>query len=445
MDKTFPNNLARLRGGGPAAKESRPDMNPITGNELLNKVGAGLIAAGALLHLKGFSVDALHLAHRNDFGHLYTAAYMAPMGLNFFDPELLLKTAGRIGVPRVNPFVYPPFFALLLIPLRWFAYNGAWMVFTAASYAALLLSLRTLIGIFKRPGEPARLWWGAALTFTAFYDPLARNFAAGQVNTFLLLILCLAWKWILENKPVRAGAILGLGAAFKVTPGFFVLYLVWKRRWRAAGALVFVVLASMGVSLAVLGIEPHLSFLNETRQMAYGSSTWEQFGQHYHVEPHNQAPAALWHRLLTVNPSTNGIADAPGVANTLCYLTAFAVVAALVFKSPPSSPPGAVEFALWTIGPLWLPSLLWDHYFVQMLFALAVAARIALNGGTAALPWAIAGTALLCAPYFYDFPPFKEGLATLAMSVRLYGSAMVFAYLWANMDRAGDTAAAGRR
>ena len=400
-------------------------MNSLTPRRL----GSMLLAVAILFYLKAMVYDVLLFSQRNDFGHLYVGGYAAANGINFFDPRAMLQAAGQLGIPRLNPFVYPPFFALALIPLHWMRADIAWMVFTALSHAAFFLALALLIRSLRRPGEDVLLWWGASLLAASLFDPLQATFMAGQVNTFLLLLFCASWRLWAKGRTGWAGALLGLGAAVKLAPGLFLLYFVRKREWRAAAALVGIVFVSWVLSWMALGGDVHTAFLSEARQMAYGSSTWSQFGQHFHVEPHNQAPSAFWYRLFTHNPSTTGVLDSPMLAKSLSMFSALIVLAGLTRLSSPRQPCDAREWGLWILGMLWLPSLLWDHYFTQALFPLAVGARLILDGHERYAVALAAGAALLAVNFFYDILPFKSGLLTACMSIKLYGSILVGLYL----------------
>ncbi len=404
---------------------------------LLHKFGWWLLAAGMLLYAKNMIYDVFLLSHRNDFGHLYCAGFLAARGGDIFDPQLLLSAAAQNGIERVNPFVYPPFFAIVLIPLSWVPYNSAWLLFNLLSHTAFILAVSCIIGSFRKQHEPAALWWGGLIFVSALFAPMQKTYMAGQMNTFMLLVIAAAWYSCVHQKHYIMGVILGLGAAVKVSPGFFFLYFLYKRNWKAASALLFTLAVCFGISYAYFGQKIHLNFINEVQQMSYGKSTWAQFDQKYHIEPHNQAPSALWYRLLTDNPTTTGIVDAPGTAKALSYFTAVLILAVLIIGSKWNAEANARELALWSFGMLWIPSLMWDHYLIQLLFAIAVGFRIILNGQTCRGWLFFVGMALMGMdyPFHFDYEPFKTGSGVLMMNLKLYGSIMVFLYILRNQDQ----------
>lgn len=400
--------------------------------------GVVLFIIGGVFYLHQQVAYAWQFATLNDFKHLYLAGYLAARGGNFFDAGLMLRTTDFLQIPPgINPFVYPPFFALLLIPLAWLDFQSAWLLFTLASHAAFWIALLTIVSLVRRDESHTAAWLGILTVLAAAFFPLLKNYTAGQMNTFLLLIIALAAYLYHRGAKIQTGLLLGFGASLKVAPAFLLLYFAWKREWRILAAGLTFLAAAFFISLAVLGIEPHLAFLHEVRQMGYGSSTWAQYGQHFHVEPHNQSPSALWYRLLTDNPVTQGIMDSPWLAKAFSYLTAAGIFAFLLAWTPRTDREQFLEeYSMWTLAMLLLPSLMWDHYLVQAVLAIAVMLRLLLEGKTRAALLLGLGLALVLVPTVYDRPSayfeqpiFLQGWATLAMPVKLYGLLMLAVYL----------------
>ncbi len=391
---------------------------------------------GLILLILGFSYyitesvkSGLWFPNQNDFFHLYIAGFLAQRGENFFDINLIRDALQILQLPRANPFVYPPFFAILLIPLSWLPIAQAWLFFLVLSHAAFFAALNLLVKILCPHDDPPVFWWGILVAFSACFVPLFKTYSPGQVNTFFLLIITGSWFAFYQGNKYLTGFLLGLGAAIKVSPIFLLVYFAYKSQWRVVVMGLAAVLVSVMVSWAVLGGEVHQSFLKMVDEMSYGSSTWAEVGMHYHVEPHNQAPSALWYRLFTHNPSTIGIADFPLLAKILSYLTALAVVAILLWRTKRGNSPAITEYSLWSIGMLLIPSLMWDHYLTQMLFAIAVALVVAQREQAKGIVILAIGLTLMAIPYHYDIPLFKNGFMTLLMAIRLYGLLVLARFL----------------
>ncbi|MDP8244147.1 MAG: glycosyltransferase family 87 protein [Candidatus Hinthialibacter antarcticus] len=414
----------------------------------------GLRSLGWLLCIIGFAayvqhqmINTVFVESRNDFKHLYIAGYLAWHGGDMYDSEMMFRSANLLlsddpNTPvAINPFVYPPFFALTLAPMTFLPYDAAWYLFNLFSHVAYLASLALLVRCFRKDPEPETIWWGLLLIFSAAFFPLQRSFWAGQMNTYLLLCLSASAYALHRNKEIQAGFWLGLGAAIKVSPAFLLLFLLYKRKWKGFIAGMILVSASVVVSIAMLGWEVHAEFIHETRQMSYGSSTWANVGQgaQFHIEPHNQAPSAVWYRFLTQSNKSIGIMDAPALAKTMSYLTALLIVSALIMVTRPRRDETQLwEFSLWGVAMLLLPSLMWDHYLVQAMLAFALALRIVF-AGRARLIWLLAIAVWLCmVPYNYWLESRSVGWGVFFAAPKLYGLLCLSLFLLVNPFRVED-------
>ena len=147
------------------------------------------------------------------------------------------------------PFTYPPFAAVLFAPLAlvpgWLA-AALWTGLSAACLAgALVLVLRAL-------GRPAPGWLVVLLAAGALaLEPVWQNFAFGQVNTVLMLVVLVE---VLRPERRWSGVLLGLAAGVKLTPLVLVVLLVLVGRRGAAGRATLVFLGTVLVgTLTVAG------------------------------------------------------------------------------------------------------------------------------------------------------------------------------------------------
>ncbi|WP_329149351.1 glycosyltransferase 87 family protein [Streptomyces sp. NBC_01456] len=142
------------------------------------------------------------------------------------------------------PFTYPPFAALLFLPLgrvAWPVVSGVW---TAASVGALCALVHCCLRLAD-PAAPAVrhrrrvLLWSAALLWT---EPVAVTCAFGQVN---LLLAALVGYAVRRRAAATAGLGVGLAAGVKLVPAVTGLYFLAYRRWSAAGWAAAVFLATV--------------------------------------------------------------------------------------------------------------------------------------------------------------------------------------------------------
>jgi alpha-1,2-mannosyltransferase len=140
-------------------------------------------------------------------------------------------------------FTYPPFAAIVMVPL---APLPAWVaasVWTGASVGALAA---TVLVVRRALDRPAPGWLVALVTCGAFgLEPVWQNLAFGQVNLFLMLA---ALVDLVRPERRWSGMLVGVAAGLKLTPLVFVVLLLLVGRRAAAGraALVFAGTVAVG-------------------------------------------------------------------------------------------------------------------------------------------------------------------------------------------------------
>ncbi|WP_241844811.1 glycosyltransferase 87 family protein, partial [Streptomyces silvensis] len=128
------------------------------------------------------------------------------------------------------PATYPPFAALLFVPTTWLPLAALKAAFLVGNVAFLLLFLHLSCRLAGLPSRPAALCAGAA--FALWLEPVFQTVLFGQIN---LALACLV-LWDLTRAPgaVGRGFAVGVAAGIKLTPAFFILYLLLTRRVREA-------------------------------------------------------------------------------------------------------------------------------------------------------------------------------------------------------------------
>ncbi|MFI9600401.1 glycosyltransferase 87 family protein [Streptomyces sp. NPDC052043] len=158
-------------------------------------------------------------------------------------------------IPRL-PFTYPPFAALVFLPLSrlpWPALVALWQTLSVAALVVVALCAVRLLGP-RAGGRAARrralLWAAAGL----WLEPVRHTLDQGQVN--LLLGAVVLWGLAVPRAAPGRGAGVGLAAAVKLTPAVGGLYLLATRQWRAAAWAVAT--AALATALA-WGVAPRES------------------------------------------------------------------------------------------------------------------------------------------------------------------------------------------
>ncbi|MDP3181827.1 MAG: glycosyltransferase family 87 protein [Desulfobaccales bacterium] len=195
--------------------------------------------------------DRTGLPVGGDFAHYWAAASLALNGqaAAVYDyPRLLTWEQAFFGPELALPFLYPPTFLLMLLPLAFLPYLAALAVWLLPALAGYLLIVRRLAP------HPLSIW----LTL-AFFGTF-QNFIHGQ-NGFLSAVLLGGGLCLLERSPWTAGLLLGLLSYKPHLAALIPVALVAGRRWQALLAMSSSALGLALASILMLGLEVWLAFL----------------------------------------------------------------------------------------------------------------------------------------------------------------------------------------
>lgn len=287
--------------------------------------------------------------------------------------DYFYQAGARIGREPLPPpsFMYPAFCALLLAPLAALPVAAASVVWCAAQVAASCgFVLVVGRGLLRLPGRG--VLGVAVLAVTSF--ALLHNFKWGQVSVLLSLAIAAAAAAALRGRLALAGAVLGVAAAVKYYPAWFVLWFVLQRQWRAVGAFVLVAATCLVVvPAAVLGVDGWLAYDSAVLRAARETGWIEQDFNSQFV-PH-------------VARRIGWLAFGDGAAPTFGAIARWAslpAAAACVLLARRCVRGGQLVLALAALATA-LPFLVttsWPHYFIVLV--MAQAAVFAAAAGPAA-------------------------------------------------------------
>ena len=141
------------------------------------------------------------------------------------------------------PFTYPPLAAIAFSPFAWMGMPVASVVITALTLVVLLVSTTIVLTrldvwaestLLPGPAWVRRVWLAVVIVAPAsiWLEPIASNFAFGQINAVLMTLVIA--DCFPRRTPWPRGLLLGLGIALKLTPAVFLLYFLLRRDNRAA-------------------------------------------------------------------------------------------------------------------------------------------------------------------------------------------------------------------
>ena len=389
-----------------------------------------LIGVGIYKYVDDHILGAYWRMHCNDFKHIYLGAELLVKAGNPYDVKQLFLAAKYHGIENLNPYVYPPFTGLVLGFLTLFPFEKAAHIWFALNHLFFWLSI---IIIFIGLRLPLRLGFVAlALIMAGTMFPLYRTLTAGQLNCALLLLVALIWWAYSQDKDIWTGLLIGFATLFKLAPGIFFLFLLWKRRWRTFGFAVLFLLIFQFFSMSVTNPAVHMDFFPVAQAMSYGHSTWEVFGMDFYRDPFNQSFNSFFHHIFTVNPHTIPWVElAPKFADIFTYIVSLALLMIGLFQTFPvkreSTKVGEdLEFSLFTFLMLLLPSLFWDHYLVVLIFPIFVLSRFLTLKRYVEWILFVAAIIIICIPIPFGARLFSRGAGILFMSLKLWATMILF-------------------
>ncbi|MGC5029615.1 glycosyltransferase family 87 protein [Micromonospora sp. DT229] len=261
-------------------------------------------------------------------------------------------------------FTYPPFAALLMLPMAYLPWHAAIVVSVAAGVATSAVLIWWLLDPVSRRAGWTR-WFAFAVAFclAAAFEPMRETINFGQVNTLLLFLVAVDLMRLLPGGSRWAGIGIGLATAIKLTPGIFIVYLLVTGRIRAA---VTAVAAATGATVLAAALFPDAS------REFWTTALWNtgRVGELAFVS--NQSLRGVVARLDPTNPST------------LAWLGLVAVTVALwVWRSRAAVRAGNETAGLALTGAVMclVSPVTWVHHLVWLLPGLLL-----LVEGTVAAP-----------------------------------------------------------
>jgi len=131
------------------------------------------------------------------------------------------------------PATYPPFAALLFVPLGWLSPAATKALFLLGNVAALALLVRLSLRFAGRPrkGSPSTPAVLAGTALALWLEPVFQTVVFGQIN---LVLGCLVlWDLGRPDTARGKGLAIGLAAGIKLTPAVFAVHLLLTGRVRA--------------------------------------------------------------------------------------------------------------------------------------------------------------------------------------------------------------------
>jgi alpha-1,2-mannosyltransferase len=238
---------------------------------------------GGLICLAGIAPFLHHLPTFYPDYLVYRAGGWAVLrGIGLYGPDFPKQAHTPFGLA----FTYPPFAAMMFtlfaaLPSR--IGKDLDLLLGSVSFigAAMIFAWCGLRGEIRR-GVP-RIMLPVCVCVGLLLEPMRKNYEMGQINTVLLLLVtadCLVPFERLPRylRPPR-GVLIGIAAAFKLTPLVFLLYFAVRRDWKALFTGIASFAVCTGIAFAVLpgnSVRYWLHTVANTDRIGVLAQAWNQ-------------------------------------------------------------------------------------------------------------------------------------------------------------------------
>lgn len=288
--------------------------------------------------------------------------------------SVLLAGGNFYDLPGPLQFIYPPFAAVLAVPLALLPATVLQVGWTAAGALAL-------VAILHRFGLQGWLLSVASAVAVYVVEPIVQTLAFGQLGIFLVALVVLdlvPGPRVFRRRLLPEGVLTAIATAIKLTPAIFVLYLLAVRKYRA---FLVAVITGIAVTLISAAIVPATSYEFWTR-LAHGDTGLG----HSIIYNTNQSvmadivrifglgttpaivglvlsalvaiagvwAAVLWHRLGDVRLAVNLCGVAGLLASPVSWLHHFVWVVPLAMTLLERRPIGPRRLPVWFLALGWL-------------------------------------------------------------------------------------------
>jgi hypothetical protein len=291
--------------------------------------------------------------------------------LNGINPYLPLNELAQLFIGNISfmthPAPYPPFIAVLSVPLTAFNLHQVINLWFSIEMICLLSIAIMLVYLWKghvELGWVCLFFFGLLTWYSVMVDLLF-----GQLTILLTTLLFGTLLAIRKDQKLLAGILLGLTISIKMFTWPLIIYFVFKKDWRTVISSCITAVGLNLVALFVIGIGP---------VMGYYLKVTMQVSAIYHSFLKNYSLWSIGYRFFEgTRPVGNGYISAPPLFNIpqiAPYVSMIVVVAFLMLglKWAVRSKDQDIAFAIMILVIVGISPISWDHYYVMIVISMAI-------------------------------------------------------------------------
>ncbi len=327
----------------------------------------------------------------------FNKAYYPAGRLILQDPSNLYNWVDYVGT-QGRGFVNIPILAYLFVPFSLLSQFNADLLLLALSLVGVIAAYFLLLKFTRISG------WKRTVLAALFLlnGPLYHSIKEGNTTHFVLLLLIAAVFWIRSKREIWLGAILAFAALIKIPLFLLGFYYVARGRWRVVAGLGAALLAIVGASVLLFGVDLHVTWFQQCIQDSAGKPIAA-----YNV----QSVDGFLIRLLTDSALNNWWPVPVNWDFKLARYVSLALLMGSVIwvcwrsKAPTTPEAENLEFSAVLCLSLLISPISWTHYYLFLLLPLAL-----YLGGKLAVPVGRSWFGLVALGAFLVSPPVIAGM-----------------------------------
>jgi hypothetical protein len=272
--------------------------------------------------------------------------------------------AGRSIYSNVN--FHPPINALLFVPLSYLPYSIAIIIWSCLS--SLFYFITILIVIIELQIQLSPRLRILIIGLAWMYYPFLGHIALGQLSLLLSLLVIGAWGLQRHHHEKIAGALLGVACLIKLFPGIFLLFLILRRRFKAALTMVTVIIVGWLSTILIIGPEDVLLYVTQMAKMDAETNA---------VFPLNLSITGVFGRLFSAGPWVQPIISNPRISIWLTFffsLGLFILWIMQTWKMEKTIMGDDRAYAVTLLAMMLISPITWEHAFVMLVLPFGILA-----------------------------------------------------------------------
>ena len=309
-------------------------------------------------------------------------------------------------------FMYPPPCAIFLAGASLLGQGGLILLFVAINSAAWFASVQLAV-VLAAGQSRAKNAWLYLMPSLLVIVYIWSSYHLGQSSLVLLGLMLGAFVLLRAKREISAGALIALAAAIKAFPVMAIIYLIYRRYWKAtASLLVALVFLLLVLPAPFRGWERAWRDLRQwsvgmlkyspagVAQRPMRSYTWKNqslVGVTNRLFRNVDADAASApHTPIYVNLADLKFATVNAIIITVALALGILFIAAMPQRAMRTAESDALEFALLILMVLMVTPLSFGYLFSWLILPFAIVTQRMLTGkGSSLLWWSLPVLAIL--------------------------------------------------